>query len=146
MSKVQLRGKKLQEHIHECLKSLAADAKAQGKEYKYNASELQRVSGVSRVSLNKYEEFIDYVLEEVEATKKIEHGQAGIQHLLERIERLEEENRQLSSEATALREQHVRIFDTLYSQSIDAALLIKAETDKEANISSVARMDDYRNE
>lgn len=145
MSKVQLRGKKLQEHIRECLKSLAANAKAQGKEYKYNASELQRVSGVSRVSLNKYEEFIDHVLEELEATKKIEHGQAGIQHLLERIERLEEENRQLSVEALALREQHVRIFDVLYSQSIDAAILVKAELDKTTGSSSVTNMADYRN-
>jgi len=143
MSKRQLRGKKLQDRIRECLKSLAADAEAQGKVYKYNASELQRVSGVSRVSLNKYEEFIDAVLEELGAQKKIEHGQAGIQHLLERIDRLEQKNQELNQEVNALRAQHFKIYDVLYSQSIDASALIKVIIDDpsdEAQVTNISNL------
>lgn len=70
MNKRQLRGEALEKHIRECLKSLVADAKKQNKKYVYNASKLNRVSGVSRVSLNKYGQFIDTVLEEIGAKKR----------------------------------------------------------------------------
>ena len=124
MSNKQKRGKRILESLEASLKSLAAEAKQSNKAFKYNASELQRVSGISRVTQTKYAKEIDFVLEKIGAEEKIKYGKAGVQHLLERVANQEQKIKSLESELLALRGQHVMIFDKMFEQSIDLSVLL----------------------
>lgn len=126
-----VRGDKLVLILKDAIKLLAARAAEKSEDYKFNASELHRVTGISRVTIGKYEEEIEQVLEEVKASARIKYGQAHIQQLLNQIDSLESEKKKLKKENDALRIHHADIYSLLYSHSIDSAGLIKTELYKE---------------
>ena len=82
MSDSPKRGKELKKLIKEGIKHLAS----KNSDYKYNASELARHINTSRVTLNKYSDYIDEVLEEIKVDRKVGAGNGMVKHLLDRIE------------------------------------------------------------
>lgn len=120
---VQLRGEKLKILIKEGITKLAISYGT--KKYVYNASELSELIKVSRPTLSRYAEYIDEVLKENAADKKVTKGTALIEIMREKIARLEKEKALLKKDLDTLRNHHAKIYDFLYGRSIDMAPLVK---------------------
>ena len=121
---IQLRGEKLMSAIREGIYVLADKAEKAGETYVYNASELSRLIGRSRVTLRAYVAFVDEVLKELKAERRMRTGKAMQQHLLDRNERLETENEALKREVNTLRINHTEIYIKLLGSSKDLASLV----------------------
>ncbi len=119
--KPQLRGQKLLDVIEACIRQLAAEKER----YVYNASELARLVGCSRPTLNAKADFIDEVLTKIGAEKRRQSEHPLLEQLRERIEDLEADKKTLKKELSALRKNHAKIYSTLLNESVDASLLIK---------------------
>lgn len=124
----QLRGQALLDKIERCLKQLSSEKKG----YIYNASELSRSVGCSRPTLNKHTEFIDKILNKINAGKRIKKDHPLVEHLYTRIDSLEAEKERLEKELNALRLNHANIYSTLYVNSVDVAILIKGTVEEES--------------
>ncbi|MDA8428099.1 MAG: hypothetical protein M0T70_02480 [Geobacteraceae bacterium] len=120
---VQLRGEKLQAVIKEGLIKLATECGT--RRYVYNASELSKEIGVSRPTLQKHEVYIDSVLKEISAERKLTKGSALIDILRAKVDRLSDEKEKLVNELDVLRRNHSKIYESLYYRSIDLAPLVK---------------------
>lgn len=121
----QVRGEKIIQVLEHAICQLAAKAAKKGEKYVFNASELQRVTGISRVTIGKQEDAIDEVLERVRATSRVRYGQANQQALYDRIENQEKKIKKLLKEAEVMRNHHAEIYKRLYTASIDMAGLVK---------------------
>lgn len=117
----QLRGQNLLDAIEKALKELAD----RNEKFVYNASELARTVGCSRPTLNSKQDFIDKVLNEIGAAKRLNREHPLVEQLNIRIEDLESKNKVLEDELEALRRNHAEIFTRLYRYSGDMACLIK---------------------
>jgi len=120
----QLRGQALLDKVESCLKQLSSEKEG----YIYNASELSRAVGCSRPTLNKHTEFIDKILNKINAGKRIKKDHPLVEHLHTRIDHLELEKEALGKELNALRTHHAKIYSVLYMNSVDGAILIKEDT------------------
>lgn len=120
-AKLKLRGKKLEQAIRDGIKTLAS----QNDNYIYNASELSKFIGTSRVSLNKYRNIIDEVLYVLKAEKRTSTGSMLNEQLLMKIERLELENQNLKKSLASFRGHHVELYQRLYMNSYDMSQLIR---------------------
>jgi len=118
----QARGEKVKEIIRTGLGQLAAAAKGK---YVYNMSELARLTGLSRSTLYKHEEFVNEVLKEMSADRRFAKGQAVLEFMRGKVERLEGEKIILKKEVEALRQCHAAIFEKLYDESVKSADLIR---------------------
>lgn len=121
---MQLRGEKLKNALREGIYALADKADKAGKTYVYNASELSRLIGPSRVTLKSHSDFVDEVLKELKAERRMRTGKAMQQHLLDRNERLETMNKALEREVNTLRTNHAEMFTKLLGSSKDLASLV----------------------
>ncbi len=124
----QLRGQALLDKIESCLKQLSSEKEA----YLYNASELSRAVGCSRPTLNKHTEFIDKILNKINAGKRIKKDHPLVEHLHTSIYHLELEKEALEKELNALRTHHAKIYSVLYMNSVDIAILIKEDIEDES--------------
>ncbi len=122
-----MRGKKLIKILEDAIRQLSEKAAESNKKYSFNASELQRVTGVSRVTIAKYEEEIEQILEDVKASARVRYGQAHLQALLNQIDNLSKDIKELAKDNHALRKHHAEIYKRLYSHSVDISGLIKPE-------------------
>lgn len=113
MSDRPKRGKELKKIIKEGINYLAS----QNRNYRYNASELARHINTSRVTLNKYSDYIDEILEEIKVERKGVAGNGMVQHLLDRIEILEQENKELKQENNNLKSDYIDNFQKMYGSS-----------------------------
>lgn len=120
----QLRGEDLKVAIKKGILDLY---KTHGKKYIYNATELSDFIGVSRVTLNKYREFIDNILNQKRLERRKTNNEGLIADLNDKINKLEEEKVELIRELDAMRKHHTEIYSTIYMNSYDAAVLIKAK-------------------
>lgn len=125
---IQLRGQSLLDAIEACLRQLADENEV----YVYNASELARRVGCSRLTLGKKGEFIDEILSKIGGEKRIKKDHPMIEHLYTRIERLERDKEKLEKELSALRANHVKIYSKLYMSSADMAVLVKPVVEDES--------------
>lgn len=117
----QLRGQALLNAIESALRQLASEKE----DYIYNESELSRRVGCSRPTLDKKTEFIDEVLKQIGAEKRIKKDHPLVEHLYTRIDKLESEKEELKRELNALRSDHANIYATLHRHSVDMSFLIK---------------------
>ncbi len=117
----QLRGQALLIAIESALRQLASEKE----DYIYNESELSRRVGCSRPTLDKKSEFIDEVLKQIGAEKRIKKDHPLVEHLYTRIDKLESEKEDLKKELNALRSDHANIYTTLHRHSADMSFLIK---------------------
>ena len=120
MTQKHKRGEDLKKLIKEGINHLAS----KNKDYQYNASELARHINTSRVTLNKYSDYIDNVLNEIQVNKKGVSGNEMVQHLLDRIEMLEQENKELKRERDTLKSDYIEIFQKMYKDSEDMNKII----------------------
>lgn len=125
----RLRGDNVVNAIRTGITNLAAMA---GKGYKYNASELSRLTGISRPTLQKYSEVVDDVLKEIAANHRKIKGQIVTEQLRDKIARIEEENALLKRELETLRRHHANIYSKLYNRMQSIAPLVKSELALEA--------------
>ncbi len=119
--KTQLRGQKLLDAIEACIRQLASE----NERYVYNASEVARLVGCSRPTLNAKTEFIDKVLNKIGAEKRLRSEHPLLEQFRSRIEDLESENKSLVKELDALRKHHAEIYSILLNNSLDASILAK---------------------
>jgi uncharacterized protein YnzC (UPF0291/DUF896 family) len=125
MTQKHKRGEDLKKLIKEGINHLAN----KNKDYQYNASELARHINTSRVTLNKYSDYIDDVLNEIKIDKKGVGGNGMVQHLLDRIEMLEQENKEIKQERDNLKINYIEIFQKMYenSENINKIVDVKKE-------------------
>ncbi len=126
--KPQLRGQKLLDVIEACIKQLASENEG----YVYNASELARLVGCSRPTLNAKADFIDEILTKIGAEKRRQSEHPLLEQFRERIEDLESDRKALENELSALCKNHAKIYSTLLNESVDASLLIKPIVEDES--------------
>lgn len=119
--KLQIRGQALLSAIENGLRKLSSEKE----NYVYNSSELSRLIGCSRPTLNKKAKFIDEVLSKIGAEKRIKKDHPMMEHLYTKINFLEEEKVKLTKELNALRQHHAEIYSRLYIHSIGASILFK---------------------
>ena len=129
MTQKHKRGEDLKKLIKEGINHLAN----KNKDYQYNASELARHINTSRVTLNKYSDYIDNVLNEIQVDKKGVGGNGMVQHLLDRIEMLEQENKELKKENNDLKSDYVEIFQKMYKNSDDMDNILNVADKKREN-------------
>jgi|APLak6261672214_1056088.scaffolds.fasta_scaffold00239_5 hypothetical protein len=127
-NKIQLRGQALLNAIEACLRQLANEKE----NYVYNESELSRLVGCSRPTLDKKTEFIDEVLIKIGVEKRIKKDHPLMEHLYTRIDNLEADKEKLKKELVALRVHHVKLYSTLYMNSVDMAVLVKPTVEDES--------------
>lgn len=120
---LQPRGEHVKALIKDGMAKLAISAGT--KKYTYNATELSNLIGVSRPTLAKYIDYVDEVLKDVSGNKKIVKGEALIEFMREKIERIDKEKDKLKKDLDALRGHHAKIYETLYYRSVDVAPLVK---------------------
>ena len=120
----QLRGEKLKNAIREGIYALADKTEKSGKKYVYKASELTQLIGTSRVTLGAYSDFVDEVLTQLKAEKRVRTGKVLQQQLIDKIERLEADKKALEKEVNTLRSHHAEIYTRLLSSSKDIAILV----------------------
>lgn len=120
MTQKHKRGEDLKKLIKEGINHLAS----KNKDYQYNASELARHINTSRVTLNKYSNYIDDILNEIKIDKKGVAGNGMVQHLLDRIEMLEQENKELKKENNNLKSNYIEIFQETYEKSKDIIKIV----------------------
>lgn len=123
----QLRGQALLDAIEAALRRLANEKD----NYIYNESELSRLVGCSRPTLDTKSEFIEEVLKKIGAEKRINKNHPIVAHLDTRISNLENENEQLKKELAALRSHHAKIFSLLYLHSMDMSILVRPIVENE---------------
>ena len=123
MSDSPKRGKELKKLINEGIKYLAS----QNRDYRYNASELARHINTSRVTLNKYSDYINEILGEIKVERKGSAGNGIVHHLLDRIEILEQENKELKQECDYLKGDYIEIFKKMYENSENLIRIINIE-------------------
>ena len=113
MSKKQKRGEEVKQLIREGIIHLSN----KDNNYKYNASELSRFTGITRMTLSRYSSYVNEVLDEIQAHKKEVTGSGIIEQMRDKIERLEKENEELKSENNTLKCDYTEIFQALYENS-----------------------------
>ena len=117
----QLRGEPLKEAIRKGIRFLFN----RNDDYIYNATELAKLVGTSRVTLNKLDDVIEEELNKLNIERKTSSGSLIIDNLLEKIQRLKEDKEALKNELDILRRNHIEIYERLYSNSYDMSQLIK---------------------
>lgn len=120
MSKKQKRGEEVKQLIKEGIIHLSS----KDENYKYNASELSRFTGVTRMTLSRYSSFINEILDEIQVHKKEVTGSGIIEQMKNKIERLEKENEELKSENNALKCDYSEVFQALYENSEDIGEIV----------------------
>ena len=120
MSKKQKRGEEVKQLIKEGIIHLSS----KDENYKYNASELSRFTGVTRMTLSRYSSFINEILDEIQVHKKEVTGSGIIEQMKNKIERLEKENEELKSENNALKCDYSEVFQNLYENSEDVSKIV----------------------
>jgi len=128
IKKKQLRGDKLLKAIDDSLRNLAKD----NENYVYNASELSRIVGCSRPTLDSKQEHIEKVLEEVGAIKRTKYEHPVVEQMSNKIQSLENENSSLLKKLEAFRRHHIDIYSNLYTHSADVAYLLQPILESEA--------------
>lgn len=121
----KLRGKALLKALEDAIKHLASQAADKEEQYIFNASELNRLTGISRVTIKKYETEIEEFLANVRARFRVRYGQAHVQALLDKIEYLTKDLRKLEKERNSILNHHIELYTLLYSKSFDMSGLIK---------------------
>ena len=116
----QLRGQDLLNAIESCIRDLSS----QKDNYVYNASEISRLTGCSRPTLNAKAVFIDGVLDKIGAEKRLRNTSPQIEQLYVKINKLEAEKTMLETELNILRKNHAQIYSTLLNHSVDVSVLI----------------------
>ena len=124
----QLRGEELKKYIKGGIIHLHQISK----NYTYNQQQLSTLLEVSRVTLNKYRDFIDTVLKDLNASKRIEHGGAQLEQMYIKIERLEQKNKELVKENNALRSNHAEIYECLHMNSAPLSQLVQPIIERES--------------
>ena len=116
----QLRGQDLLNAIENCMRDLSSKKD----NYVYNASEIARLTGCSRPTLNAKADFIDSVLDKIGVERRLKSTNPQLERLHVKINKLEAENTKLERELQSLRENHAGIYSTLLNHSVDASVLI----------------------
>lgn len=119
---VRIRGNKIDALIKEGIEKLVAK---HGKNYVYNCTELSKLINVSRPTLYNHSEFIDKLLDDIKAERKLERGSTALMFMRETIEALEQEKAALKTELNTLRKCHADIFEKLYHESKKITAAIK---------------------
>ena len=123
----QLRGEELKKAIRKGIERLSAE---RGASYVFNATELAKHIGTSRVTLNNYRYFIDDVLEGIKAQRRKSNNEGLVAKLRQKVGLLENENANLKEQLQALREHHAAIYDAIYAHSVEGSTILQALPEK----------------
>ena len=121
----QLRGKALLARIEAVIKELAHQVQKNGKEYIYNATKIAELVPTTRKTLLKHDEFVEGVIADLSARRRMRTGEATFEFLRDQIESLREKIAEKEHIINQLRSHHVEIFEQLHAYSVRGEALIR---------------------
>lgn len=128
----QLRGEALERRVETVVRELAAQAQQEGKEYVYNASQVARLVPTTRRTLNKHGDFVETLLQDLAARRRMVTGEATAEHLREQVAHLKEQIAERDKVILSLRMHHVDIYQRFHAHSMEAELLIRPILESES--------------